>query len=70
MPRRIRRRPLYLDLHLPGMSRRAKLLVILTVVLSIIAAVTIRSIAYFRELSCQMVLSDATDLMTLCIKTR
>ena len=67
MPRRIRRRPLYLDLHLPGMSRRAKLLVILTVVLSIIAAVTIRSIAYFRELSCQMVLSDATDLMTLCI---
>ena len=54
MPRRIRRRPLYLDLHLPGMSRRAKLLVILTVVLSIIAAVTIRSIAYFRELSCQM----------------
>ncbi len=67
MPRRIRRRPLYLDLHLPGMSRRARLLVILTVVLSIIAAVTIRSIAYFRELSCQMVLSDATDLMTLCI---
>lgn len=67
MPRRIRRRPVYLDVHLPHMSRRAKLLVILTVVLAILAAVTIRSILYFRELSCQMVISDATDLMTLCI---
>lgn len=67
MPRRIRRRPVYLDVHLPHMSRRAKLLVILTVVLAILAAVIIRSILYFRELSCQMVISDATDLMTLCI---
>ena len=67
MPRRIRRRPVYLDVHLPHMNRRAKLVVILTVVLSILAAVSIRSIMYFRELSCQMVLSDATDLMTLCI---
>ena len=67
MPRRIRRRPVYLDVHLPHMSRRAKLLVILTVVLAILSAVIIRSILYFRELSCQMVISDATDLMTLCI---
>lgn len=67
MPRRIRRRPVYLDVHLPHMSRKAKLLVILTVVLAILAAVIIRSILYFRELSCQMVISDATDLMTLCI---
>ena len=49
------------------MSRRTKLAVVLTVVVAILAAVTIKSIAYFRELSCQMVLSDATDLMTLCI---
>ena len=67
MPRRIRRRPVYLDVHLPHMSRRTKLAVVLTVVVAILAAVTIKSIAYFRELSCQMVLSDATDLMTLCI---
>ncbi len=67
MPRRMRRRPLYLDVHLPKMSRGSKLIVILTVVLAILAAVAIKSIAYFRELSCQMVLSDATDLMTLCI---
>ena len=67
MPRRIRRRPMYLDMHLPRMSRKGKLLVIITVVLAILAAVTIKSIAYFRELSRQMVLSDATDLMTLCI---
>ncbi|HIQ87793.1 MAG TPA: sporulation protein YunB [Candidatus Scatomorpha gallistercoris] len=67
MPRRIRRRPMYIDVHLPRMSRKGKLLVIITVVLAILAAVTIKSIAYFRELSRQMVLSDATDLMTLCI---
>ncbi len=67
MPRRIRRRPMYLDMHLPRISRKGKLLVIITVVLAILAAVTIKSIAYFRELSRQMVLSDATDLMTLCI---
>ena len=66
MPGR-RRRPVYLDVHLPGMSRRTRLLIVLTVLLSILAAVTIRSIAYFRELSRQMVVSDATDLMTLCI---
>ena len=67
MPRRIRRRPMYIDVHLPRMSRKGRLLVIITVVLAILAAVTIKSIAYFRELSRQMVLSDATDLMTLCI---
>ena len=67
MPRRIRRRPMYIDVHLPRMSRKGKRLVIITVVLAILAAVTIKSIAYFRELSRQMVLSDATDLMTLCI---
>lgn len=67
MPRRIRRRPMYLDMHLPRISRKGKLLVIITVVLAILAAVSIKSIAYFRELSRQMVLSDATDLMTLCI---
>lgn len=67
MPRRIRRRPMYIDVHLPRMSRKGKLIVIITVVLAILAAVTIKSIAYFRELSRQMVLSDATDLMTLCI---
>lgn len=67
MPRRIRRRPVYLDVHLPRMSRKRRLLIILTVVTAILAAVAIKSIAYFRELSCQMVISDATDLMTLCI---
>ena len=67
MPRRMRRRPMYLDLHLPNMRRRTRLAVIATVVLAILAAVTIKSIAYFRELSCEMVISDATDLMTLCI---
>lgn len=67
MPRRIRRRPVYLDVHLPCMSRKRRLLIILTVVTAILAAVAIKSIAYFRELSCQMVISDATDLMTLCI---
>lgn len=67
MPRRIRRRPVYLDVHLPRMSRKRRLLIILTVVIAILAAVAIKSIAYFRELSCQMVISDATDLMTLCI---
>lgn len=58
---------MYLDMHLPRMSRRQKLVVITTVVLAILVAVTIKSISYFRELSRQMVLSDATDLMTLCI---
>ena len=66
MPR-LRRRPLYLDVHLPHMSLRKKLCILLLVILTVIGFVTVRSIMYLRELSCQMVLSDATDLMTLCI---
>ena len=67
MPRRMRRRPLYLDMHLPQLSRKCKLTVILVIVLAGLMAFTAKSISYFRELSCQMVVSDAIDLMTLCI---
>lgn len=67
MPRRIRRRPVYFDMHLPRLSRRRTLIVILALVFAVLAFVTVKSIAYFRELSRQMVISDATDLMTLCI---
>ena len=60
-------RRFYLDVHLPHMRRRTRLLIVLFALMLSLGYVTVRSIMYFRELSCQMVLSDATDLMTLCI---
>ena len=54
-------------MHLPRMRRRTRLLIVLFALTLSLGYVTVRSIMYFRELSCQMVLSDATDLMTLCI---
>lgn len=68
MPLRRRpRRPVYLDVHLPRMRRRTRLMLGLVCTLAILLAIFIRSVAYLRELSCDMVLSDAVDLMTLCI---
>lgn len=61
------RRRLYLDVHLPRLSRKKRVLALLAVILALLAFVAVRSVMYLRELSCQMVLSDATDLMTLCI---
>lgn len=61
-----RRRP-YLDVHLPRMGRRSKLILLLAALAAVLGFVAVRSVMYLRELSCQMVLSDATDLMTLCI---
>ena len=61
------RRPVYLDLHLPHISRKRKLCVLLLAISALFGFVTVRSVMYLRELSCQMVLSDAADLMTLCI---
>lgn len=65
--RRRPRRPVYLDVHLPRMRRRTRLLLGVFCTLAILLAIFIRSVAYLRELSCDMVLSDAVDLMTLCI---
>ena len=63
----LRRKPVYLDVHLPHKSRKKKLCLLLTAILALAGFVAVRSVMYLRELSCQMVLSDATDLMTLCI---
>ena len=60
-------RRLYLDVHLPRMGRRKKLCLLLAALLAAFGFVAVKSVVYLRELSCQMVLSDATDLMTLCI---
>ena len=61
------RRPLYLDVHLPKMRKRTKLALVLILIAAVALSVGIRGTIYLRELSCDMVLSDATDLMTLCI---
>ena len=61
------RRPLYLDVHLPKMRKRTKLALVLMLIAAVALSVGIRGTIYLRELSCDMVLSDATDLMTLCI---
>ena len=44
-----------------------KLCLLLAALLAAFGFVAVKSGVYLRELSCQMVLSDATDLMTLCI---
>lgn len=67
MLRRRIRRPLYIDMHVPSMSRKSKFVFVLLLILAVIFAVFIRGAIYLRELSCDMVISDATDLMTLCI---
>lgn len=64
--RRRPRRPLYVDMHfsLPG---RAGAVLLFLVLLASVIAFTAQAALYLRELSCAMALSDATDLMTLCI---
>lgn len=65
--RRRPRRPVYLDLHLPHMRRATRWALIVLCVLTFLLYVSVRSVMYLRELSCDMVLSDAVDLMTLCV---
>ena len=65
--RRRPRRPVYLDLHLPHMRRATRWALIVLCVLTFLLYVGVRSVMYLRELSCDMVLSDAVDLMTLCV---
>ena len=65
--RRRPRRPVYLDLHLPPMRRTTRWALIALCLLLFFGWVAVRSVMYLRELSCDMVLSDAVDLMTLCV---
>ena len=65
--RRRPRRPVYLDLHLPPMRRATRWTLIALCLLLFFGWVAVRSVMYLRELSCDMVLSDAVDLMTLCV---
>lgn len=65
--RRRGRRPLYIDLHVPAMDRRAKTVLIFLLILAVIFAVTVRAALYLRQLSSEMVISDAIDLVTLSI---
>ena len=65
--RRRPRRPVYPDLHLPPMRRATRWALIALCLLLFFGWVAVRSVMYLRELSCDMVLSDAVDLMTLCV---
>ncbi|NCB50957.1 MAG: sporulation protein YunB [Clostridia bacterium] len=65
--RRRRRRPVYMDLHLRSLSRRARLLIALVAVLTAASAFVIQASMYLRELSCDIAVSNAQDLMILCI---
>ena len=65
--RRRPRRPVYLDLHLPPMRRATRWALIALCLLLFFGWVAVRSVMYLRELSCDMVLSDTVDLMTLCV---
>lgn len=65
--RRRPRRPVYLDLHLPPMRRATRWALIALCLLLFFGWVAVHSVMYLRELSCDMVLSDAVDLMTLCV---
>ena len=67
MRRRRRRRPIYVDLHVPILPARARRTLTALLVLSVASAFLIESALYLRQLSGSMALSDATDLMTVCI---
>ncbi len=65
--RRRPHRPLYIDLHFPKLPRRTRVTLTLLLILAVTAAVFIQSVLYLRELSASMAISDAIDLITLCI---
>ncbi|MEG1633247.1 MAG: sporulation protein YunB [Oscillospiraceae bacterium] len=67
MLRRRRRRPIYIDLHLPTLPARAGRVLVTLLVLSVVLAFIVQASLYLRELSCSMAISDATDMMTVCI---
>ena len=61
-----RRRP-YLDVHLPRMGRRSKLILLLAALAAVLGFVAVRRGVLLPDPSRRTVVSDATDLMTLCI---
>lgn len=65
--RRRHRRPVYIDLHLRPITRRARVLITLVVMLTAVLAFMIQASMYLRELSCDIAVSNAQDLMILCI---
>lgn len=65
--RRYRRRPVYIDFHLKPISRRARILLTLSVVLVALTAFVIQASLYLRQLAGDMAVSNAEDLMILCI---
>lgn len=67
MLRRRVRRPIYLDVHLPRLPGKAARVLLVLVIFALVFACAVQSVLYLRELSCSMALSDATDLMTVCI---
>ena len=56
-----------MDLHVPSLPARARRTLTALLVLSVASAFLIESALYLRQLSGSMALSDATDLMTVCI---
>ena len=58
MLNRRRRRPLYVDVHLPPMRRRTKLAIVLVLIAAVMVSVGIRGAIYLRELSCKLASED------------
>lgn len=67
MFRRRPKRPLYFDFHIPFLSRKTAIKLLVFIIIFSILYVSLQSILYLRELSATMAVSDATDLMILCI---
>jgi sporulation protein YunB len=65
--RRRRHRPVYVGLHIRPVPRRTLAVIKTLVILAVILSLIIRASMYLRELSCDMAVSNAQDLMILCI---
>jgi len=64
---RRRVRPFYLGLHMRPLSRKARVMIALFAVLTAVTAFMIQASLYLRELSCDIAVSNAQDMMILCI---
>lgn len=61
------RRPVYIGLRLPRIPRRVKIRLLIFVVSVFFVATALRASAFLRELTAEMAVSDAVDMVTLAV---
>lgn len=63
MPRRPRR-PIYIGLNMPRLTKRQRLILRIVLIIVLLAAITAPFSRYLRKMATEMALSDASDMIT------